>query len=601
MNPLDAAAGAQLLETVLGERRLPAAVAQKILERAGGVPLFVEELAKTVLEAAGDRSGADAFAALTIPATLHDSLMARLDQLGPAKELAQIGSVIGRDFSDSMIRVIAPHHPEIERGLRHLRDSGLADEAWREGSRVITFHHALVQDTAYESLLRRRRRELHRAVAEAMLAQQPAFAGAEPEVIAHHCSRGGLAEPAVSHWLAAGLHALDRAAPLPALAHLRAALEDLREVPTSSARSKTELAVQMALAPASMAIHGWAAAEVEAACRRARELAIAVDDREALCGATWGLWTHLFIRGEMEPALQTARTVAAMADETGSAFLALAAAHALSYSHYSRGEYREALNTGRAGIARYDPESDLRALRTFQLSPSLALPTQLANVFWFLGDDAEADAALARAHAMAEALQHPPALVHCLCVSSYFLVFSAQWARLAPIAERAVKVSVEQGFRFWTPMARISLAFVEAEGGDRDGAIRRIIENISEFKRTGSSIVMSQFEPRLGELLIESGDPAQAVGRLSESIADAERRVERTYLPELYRVRAVARKAVGDLELAARDVRTAIAIATAQGAVPLIRRAEATQRAVSAGDWLPIEFRRAWPRKIEHE
>jgi class 3 adenylate cyclase/tetratricopeptide (TPR) repeat protein len=593
LSPLDAVAGGRLLESVLGERRLPASVSQTILARAGGIPLFVEELAKTVLEAAGDRSDADTFAALTIPATLHDSLMARLDQLGPVKELAQIGSVIGREFSAAMLQVIAPYHPDIEGGLRRLRHSGLADEAGRDGSRVIAFHHALVQDTAYESLLRKRRRELHRAVAEAMLAQQPAFAGTEPEVIAHHCSRGGLAEPAVSHWLAAGLHALDRAAPHPALAHLRAALEDLQDVPTSAARSKTELAVQMALAPATMAIHGWAAAEVEAACRRASELATAVDDKEALCGATWGLWTHFFIRGEMEPALQTAGTVAAMADKTGSAFLALAAAHALTYSHYSRGEYREALSAGRAGIARYDAESDLRALRAFQLSPSLALPTLLANVHWFLGDDAEADAALARAHAMAEELQHPPALVHCLCVSSYFLLFSEQWTRLAPIAERALSVSLGEGFRFWMPMARISLAFVEAEGGDRGGAIRCIIDNISEFKKTGSSLVMSQFEPRLGELLIASGDPAQAVERLSTSIADAERRVERAYLSELYRVRAVARSALGDLELAARDARDAVAIATAQGAVPLIHRAEASRRVVLGGDWLAIEFRRA--------
>ena len=113
----------------MGDHRLPASVSQTILERAGGIPLFVEELAKTVLEAAGDRSDADAFAALTIPATLHNSLMARLDQLGPVKELAQIGSVIGREFSPAMLQAIAPHHPDIEGGLHRLRDSGLADEA----------------------------------------------------------------------------------------------------------------------------------------------------------------------------------------------------------------------------------------------------------------------------------------------------------------------------------------------------------------------------------------------------------------------------------------------------------------------------------------
>jgi class 3 adenylate cyclase/tetratricopeptide (TPR) repeat protein len=584
LDPLDPTAGSQLLAAVVRDHVLPPSVMHTILKKAGGVPLFVEELAYAILDAVPRlRHNTDSLEALTIPATLQDSLTARLDQLGQAKELAQIGSVIGREFTATMLRAVAPDHPDIEGGLRRLCDSGLAREHRDNDAVGIAFHHALIQDAAYDSLLKKRRRELHRAVAEAMLAQDPAFAGAEPEVTARHCSKGGLPRPAVSHWLAAGRHALDRAANAPAVTYLRSALEELSLLPGDSDRAKTELQIQMALAPATSAIYGWAARDVETACRRAIDLATATGDGEALCGATWGLWTNYFIRGEMEPALESARSVAAMAAQTGSAFLALAAAHALTYSHYSRGEYREALAAAQAGMARYDRESDLLALRTFQLSPSLALPTQLANVYWFLGDDAEAEATLARAHSMAEALQHPPALVHCLCVSSYFLIFSRQWERLAPIAERAVRISVEEGFHFWEPMARIAQAFVQAEDGDREGAIQRIIENIAVFKSaTGASIVMSQFEPRLAELLIDSGDATQAARRLSETIADAERRTERTYLPELYRVRAVARSALGDPENAVRDARTAVATAIAQSATPLVRNAEATLRALLA-------------------
>jgi tetratricopeptide (TPR) repeat protein len=339
----------------------------------------------------------------------------------------------------------------------------------------------------------------------------------------------------------------------------------------------------MGLAPAASAIYGWAAREVETTCRRAIELATALGDGEALCGATWGLWTNYFIRGEMGPALETARAVEAMAAQTGSTFLALAAAHALTYTHYSRGEYREAAAAGEAGMARFDPESDLQALRAFQLSPSLALPTLLANVYWFLGDEAQAYATLAQALAMAEAMKHPPALVHCLCVSSYFLVFAGEWERLGPIVDRAIQISVEEGFRFWEQMERVVQAFLEAERGDRDGAIRRAIENIGGFKATGASIVISQFEPRLAELLIESGDEAEAIRRLSETIVDAERRVELTYLPELYRMRAVARIKLGDHENALQDARTAMAIAVAQSATPLIRAAEATLRELLEG------------------
>ena len=263
----------------------------------------------------------------------------------------------------------------------------------------------------------------------------------------------------------------------------------------------------MAFAPASWRSTAGPRRGVETPLGARSELATAVDEREALCGATWGLWTHYFLRGEMEPALANGANRCEYGRQDAKHIPGARSCACAPYSHYSRGEYRDALSAGREGIARYEEESDLRALRTFQLSPSLALPTLLANVHWFLGDDAEADAAIARAHAMAEDLKHPPALVHCLCVSSYFLLFSEQWDRLAPIAERALSVSLEEGFRFWMPMARISLAFVEAEKGNRDGAIRRIIENISKSKKTGSSLVMSQFEPRLGELLIQSRRP----------------------------------------------------------------------------------------------
>jgi ATP/maltotriose-dependent transcriptional regulator MalT len=255
-------------------------------------------------------------------------------------------------------------------------------------------------------------------------------------------------------------------------------------------------------------------------------------------------------------------------------------------------------------MARFDPESDLQALRAFQLSPSLALPTLLANVYWFLGDEAQAYATLARAHAMAEDMKHPPALVHCLCVSSYFLVFAGEWEQLGTIVDRAIQISVEEGFRFWEQMERIVLAFLEAERGDRDGAIRRAIENIGRFKATGASIVISQFEPRLAELLIESGDVAEAVRRLSETIVDAERRVERTYLPELYRVRAVARNKLGDHENAVQDARTAVAIAVAQRATPLIRSAEATLRELREGPQVDVSngsAERFWPEGAKHE
>jgi predicted ATPase len=265
--------------------------------------------------------------------------------------------VIGREFTIPMVRAVTPDRPDIEGGLQRLRDSGLAQEFQENSTIGIIFHHALIQDAAYASLLKTRRRDLHEAIAKAMLANEPAFAGVEPEVVARHCSKGGLPEAAVSHWLAAGKHALERAANGPAVTYLRSGLEQLLLLHEDSDRRRTELQIHMGLAPATSAIYGWAAREVETACRRAIQLATALGDGEALCGATWGLWTNYYIRGEMGPALETARAVEAMAAQTGSTFLALAAAHALTYTHYSRGEYREAAAAGEAGMERFDLDS----------------------------------------------------------------------------------------------------------------------------------------------------------------------------------------------------------------------------------------------------
>ncbi len=579
---IDAKSGEQLLGMVAGNRDLPAGVIRMILEKAGGVPLFVEELTKTVLDSVSDGAMLiQGNGPITIPATLQDSLMARLDRLGDAKEIAQLGSVIGREFNAEMLRIIAPERPDIEEGLRRLCASGLAFERGGDVAGAIVFHHALIQDTAYEALLKKRRREVHRAIAEAMLQGHEAFAGSEPETIARHCSKGGMDEPAMQHWLVAGLHALDRAANQPALDYLNAALEHLERLPENEARASTELRVQLALAPAVMSTRGWAAPEVERACRRAHHLAVEVGDRGSEMGALWGLWTSFFIRGELDPAMEAAHAVEAVAAADGSVVAALAAAQGLSYSHYSRGEYHDVLRTVEVGLAQYDPVQDGHALRAFQLSPGTALLTILANAQWFLGNTAAADDALARAHARAEALNHLPALAHTLCVSSFNLLFREDWARLGPIADRALAIAEAEGFVYWAPMARLYQTF--ARQSDPAAMAEIATECIDLFTAFGCRLTLSQFEPSLGQALISSGQPEQAERRLSARIADAESRAERCYLPECIRVRGEARLVLGDRAAAAEDFEKARRLAEHQGALPLIERAARSLAALRAG------------------
>jgi class 3 adenylate cyclase/ABC-type transport system involved in cytochrome c biogenesis ATPase subunit/tetratricopeptide (TPR) repeat protein len=578
LDPLDATAGASLLTTVLGQRALPASVVHTILEKAGGVPLFVEELAKTVLEAVLNRSRvSEALAALTIPSTLQDSLMARLDQLGEIKELAQIGSVIGREFTEAMLRAIAPDHPDIEGGLRRLCDSGLANEASEDGDRMIVFHHALVQDAAYESLLKKRRRDLHRDVAEAMLAGDPAFAGAEPEVIARHCSMGGLRQPAVSHWLAAGMHALDRAANLPALAYLRSALDDLQDLRPSLERSKTELAIQMALAPAAMAIHGWASPQVEQACSRASQLATELEDPSSMFGSAWGLWTHYFLRGEMDLALSAAQSVDAMATAAGTPVMLVAADHAVGFTLYFRGELASALARAEQGAARCDDETDQQIARMFQLSSASTFQAIVAPSLWMMGREAESSEALERSLEHAEKLGHPPSIVFSLAFNSWMLLHKRDWIRMRPYAIRTIAMSEDEGFQMWLPLGHLFKNLCDAAEGRLESGLAAGFEAFERFAATGTGVCQSHVHAPLGEFLIEAGRAEEAVHRLDARIESAIRRQERIYLSELYRVRALAHRDLGAIDQAHADIAVALKIARSQGALTFLRRAEASQ------------------------
>ncbi|WP_165943375.1 adenylate/guanylate cyclase domain-containing protein [Roseicella aquatilis] len=578
LETLNALAGARLVDMVVRERTLPAHLVRTIIEKAGGVPLFVEELTKTVLDAVIDHSRlAESLATLTIPATLQDSLMARLDALGTAKELAQTGSVIGREFTPAMLRAIAPDHPDIEGDLRRLCASGLADENGEGPSRTVTFHHALVQDTAYESLLRRRRRDIHHAIAAAMLAQHPAFAGAEPEVVARHCTHGGLPEAAVAHWLLAGQQALGRAANLSALHLLRCALEQLELVPEGEGHRRTELGIRMALAPACMAIHGWGSPEVEAACRRARDLAEGLGDGESLFGATWGLWSNYFLRGEMEPALETARAVDAMAEAAGATLLRVAADHAVGFTLYFRGDLEGALARAEAGIARYEEETERQIARMFQFSSTTALFSFGAVSLWMMGREAEADAALGRALALPEELAHAPSLAFSLAFTQYTLLYRRDWRRVRETSQRLLALSEAEGFRLWIPQARTFLGLCEAAEGRLEEGLEAALASFEAYAATGTGLTLMQLLPHLGEFLIAAGRAGEAVQRLDAMIASAEGRREGAYLSELYRVRAVAQGALGRAEAALADIEAAQALARRQGAVTLRRRAEATR------------------------
>ena len=290
--------GAALVERVVRDKALPDEVAAQIVAKTDGVPLFVEELTKTVLELgllkdAGDHYElAGPLPPLALPSTLHDSLLARLDRLAPVKEIAQIGAALGREFSHGLLAAVADR-PEAE--LQAALDQLVAAElVYRRGTApdvTYSFKHALVQDAAYGTLLKSRRQHLHARIAQVMEEQFPEIVETQPELLAQHYTGAGLTEQAIVYWEKAGERAIQRSANAEAIERLSKALELLATVPETPERIRQELALQTRLGPAVQAVKGFAAPDVEAVYNRARELCARVADCPQLLFSTLrGLW-----------------------------------------------------------------------------------------------------------------------------------------------------------------------------------------------------------------------------------------------------------------------------------------------------------------------
>jgi len=307
---------------------LTAHAVRQIVERTDGIPLFLEELTKAVVESSADGDGTFPTASSSdsaIPATLHDSLMARLDRLGPAKQVAQIGAVIGREFSFELLASVSERYSpsELRASLDQLIASGLLLRRGTEAD-IFLFKHALVQDAAYSTLLRRPRQQLHDKIARALEAHFPDRAAREPEVLAHHFSEASEPLRASEYWLTAGAQAARRSANVEAIAHFSRGLNELKSLPSGPDKDRRELALQTAIGTPLISVHGYAAAQTGAAYSRARALCHQYGDSLSLHAMLSGEFVYHFVRGDYEVMRQLAAEAGRSAERTGDEALLLA-------------------------------------------------------------------------------------------------------------------------------------------------------------------------------------------------------------------------------------------------------------------------------------
>ncbi|WP_052763780.1 adenylate/guanylate cyclase domain-containing protein [Microvirga massiliensis] len=411
--------GEALAELVAGGKALPQEVLGQIVTRTDGVPLFVEELTKTVLESGLLREEKGRYALqgplppFAIPTSLHASLMARLDRLAPEREVAQIGAVIGREFSYGMVAAVA-HMPddELRRALGRLVSAELAFARGSPPDATYTFKHALVQDAAYSTLLRARRQQLHAAVARVLEEQEPERAQARPELIAHHLTEAGQIEAATHYWLKAGRRSAERSADREAVRHLERGLEVLMRLPASLDRDRVELEFQLALGTPLISLHGWSGSPVAAAYERASALCEQLGDSVHLVPTLFGLASNRVVGGQTRAALAFARKCRSTADHTGDRVTRLLSHRAMGAALRQLGRLTEARTEFESILPLYEPELDRSLAASCITDPRISGLSLLSQVLWVMGYPTQADRTAREAFRSAAELGHTNTLGH---------------------------------------------------------------------------------------------------------------------------------------------------------------------------------------------
>jgi class 3 adenylate cyclase/tetratricopeptide (TPR) repeat protein len=565
---------------VAGGKTLPGEVMRLITERCDGVPLFVEEVVHAVIES-GALDEHEFSWELTgplpdglIPATVDASLMARIDNLGDARGTAQVAATIGREFSWALLRAVSDRSEEaLSEDLQRIVAADLARQTSDGTSESYEFKHALVQEAAYESLLRSSRQRFHARIATVLQTDFASEVELHPEVVARHLSGAGRYDEAADYWSAAGQNALARMAIPEAHGHFTRALEGLSRLPETPETLSRELDLQIAVAPTLMTVHGWASPTVAEACERARELCGLLDRPDQLYPAIWGLWTNYFVGGQLDRALETADEALAMALASGMPMLEVTGRHAVAYTRYYRGEWDEAIPHAEAGIALYSLEQERELTSMFQLSSTVNLVAALGSCHWMMGHQDRALQELDRMIRIARDVNHPSALSNALGVACYMLAFHHDFPLMFQCADEVKSFAREEGWDLWYSVGVMSSGWSRFRMGDRADGLRELFEGVTLFRATRSNLMGPTVAVIHGEGLRATGRREEALEMLTETAETAHRGHVGVMLPDVYRLMGEIQLDLGHLDAAENAFHRALDTAGAQKALSLELRA----------------------------
>jgi class 3 adenylate cyclase/predicted ATPase len=573
LNRLDRHDRAALIEQIAGSTALPDEVIDQIGDRTDGVPLFIEELTKSVLESGLLRPKSDryilegALPPFAIPTTLHDSLMARLDRLASVRLLAQIGAAMGREFPYALLSAVSHlSEGELQAALARLVASELLFQRGRPPNAVYSFKHALVQDAAHGSLLRGTRRQLHAQIAEALEALSPEMMDSQPELFAQHYAEAGLVEKSVACWGKAGHRSVARSAMAEAVAQFQKGLDQLALLPDNRERLKQELEFWSALGAALLAVRGYAALETGRAYARARELWEQLGCPSEFVQIPFGQSRYHAHRGELDRAQSLAEDLLRLSpqrNDSGGLILGyLSSGRTLMFA----GKFALSRLHLEAALALNNPIPHHALVAQTGMHPQVVSQAVLGTVLFCLGFQ---DQALSRTNtAIAEAarLAHPPSLAVNLSMGARLLSFVGDNVALDERVDQLVAMATEQGFPYWRAMGTIYRGWVNVNNGDVTEGMSLLRSGSTAYCATGADLLVPYHIALLARACESAGQVEEGLSLLSEALQNVERTGERWLEAELYRHKGQLLLRRGHSETAEELYRKALNIAVEQEA-----------------------------------
>jgi class 3 adenylate cyclase/predicted ATPase len=541
LSKLTRAQSTAIIAKLVGGKVLPVELLTQILGKTDGVPLFVEELTKTILESGELRVTDECYEyvgtarTVTIPATLRDSLMARLDRSPAVKEIAQVGAAIGREFSYELLAAVASKpRVELELGLGQLLDSGLAFRRGSPPEATYTFKHALVQDAAYDSLLKSARQILHASIARVLEADFPKTLAAEPELQAHHLTAAGDFPAAIGYWQLAGERAIQRSANREAISHLTRGIELISAIPQNQAAIYQEMNLQIALGQVLISSKGWAAGEVGTAYGRAQVLCEKIGETPRIFPVLWGLWMFYVVGGHLRKSLDVGEQLLRLAHRLQDPLSFVFAHYAVGVSQIWLGE----LDSGQANldqcIAHYVPEHHLLYVQKYGSDIGPMGFSYAAIALWLRGYPTQAVLSTRAGLRLIPHLSQPYSQmwVHLMCALSYQVCDEKHFAQ--NLAIESASLCKKHGFGMEQPLGQMIEGWALA---DHEHGIRMMNDGQHGWRAAGGRLACTWFPSMLAERYVETGRPEDGMRVVDEGFQLAQDTEEGLFEAELHRLK----------------------------------------------------------------